>query len=144
MWEYILRGLIGMFLIIVAIQDIKWMKIRLGIVLVALALIGICVPFCSTLSVIDRILGLSLGLGVVILSMATGGKIGVGDGLVLGVSGLALGFWSNMELFAIALAMAALFSIGLIIFRRANRKKAIPFMPFLLLAYILLCVPIWG
>ncbi|TAH73876.1 MAG: hypothetical protein EWM47_02080 [Anaerolineaceae bacterium] len=144
MWEYIIRGLIGLLLIIVTIQDIRWKKIRVGVVLLAAFLICICIPFCSVLSVLDRVLGLSLGLGVMLLSKATGGKIGIGDGMVLGATGMGLGFWSNMELFALALAIAAVFSIGLLVLRKANRKKVIPFMPFLLLAYIFLIIPIWS
>jgi len=88
--------------------------------------------------VIERLLGVISGLGVVLLSKITGGKIGLGDGLVLAVTGMGLGFWGNIELFALALALAAVFSIGLIIIRRANRKKIIPFIPFILLAYMLL------
>lgn len=142
MWDYIIRILIGVLLVMVTIQDIKWKKIRVGIVLIIGICLCICVPFSSMLSVIDRILGLSLGLGLVLLSKATGGRIGVGDGLVLAVTGIGLGFWSNMELFAIALTMAAVFSIGLLVLGRANRKKAIPFMPFLLGAYLFLSIPI--
>lgn len=142
MWEYVIKILIGILLIIVTIQDIKWKKIRVGIVLIAGVLLCICVPFSSVISVLDRIVGLSLGVGVVLLSKATGGKIGVGDGLVLGVTGIGLGFWTNMELFAIALAMAAIFSVGLLVLRRVNRKKAIPFMPFLLIAYLFLSIPV--
>lgn len=138
MLEYIMMILMGLLLVIVTIQDIKWKKIRVGIVLIVGICLCVCIPFSSMLSIIDRMLGLSLGLGVVLLSKATGGKIGVGDGLVLGVTGIGLGFWSNLELFAIALSMAAVFSIGLLVLRRANRKKAIPFMPFLLGAYLFL------
>jgi leader peptidase (prepilin peptidase)/N-methyltransferase len=82
-----------------------------------------------------------LGLGLVLLSKATGGKIGIGDGLVLAVTGMGLGFWTNMELFAIALSLAAVFSIGLLVIRKANRNKAIPFMPFLMGAYLFLSIP---
>lgn len=144
MWEHIIKGLIGLLLIIVTIQDIKWKKIRIGVVLIATTLMCICIPFCHTLSVTDRIFGLTVGLGVVLLSKATRGKIGIGDGLVLGVTGMGLGFWGNMELFALALSLAAVFSIGLIVLRKANRKKAIPFMPFLLMGFLLLSTPIWS
>lgn len=143
MWEYLMRGILGLLLIVVSIQDIKWKKIQVGIVLVASIVLCICVPFCSNLLIIDRILGLLVGLGVVLLSKATRGKIGIGDGMVLGVTGIGLGFWSNMELFALALSMAAVFSIGLIAFRRANRKTAIPFMPFLFVSYMILSIPVW-
>lgn len=144
MWEYIIKGLIGLLLIIVSVQDIKWKRIRIGVVLLAAILLCICIPFCPILSVIDRIFGLSVGLGVVLISKATGGKIGIGDGLVLSVTGMGLGFWGNMELFALGLSLAAVFSIGLIALRKANRKKAIPFMPFLLISYLLLSIPIWS
>lgn len=143
MWEYIIRGLLGLLLIIVSIQDIKLKRIRLGIVFIATIVLCICLPFCSSLSALDRIFGLFIGLGVVLLSKLTGGKIGIGDGIVLGVTGIGLGFWSNMELFALALVMAAVFSIGLIVFRKANRRTAIPFIPFLLLSFMLLSIPVW-
>src|SRR5690554_5930806 len=100
------------------------------------------IPFSTTLSVLDRLLGITPGIGVLILSKLTSGKIGMGDGLILGVTGIELGFWGNMELFALALLFAALFSIVLLILRRADRKKAIPFIPFILLAYIVLMVQI--
>lgn len=144
MFEYVIRGLIGILLVIVAIQDIKWKKIRLWIVILSGLLLCLCIPFCSTLSITDRVCGLVIGLGVILLSKVTRGKIGMGDGLVLGVTGMGLGFWGNMELFALALAIAAFFSIVLIILSRANRKKSIPFMPFLLLSYMFLNIPIWG
>lgn len=143
MFEYIGRGLIGILLIVAAIQDIKWKKIRLWIVMLSGVLLCICIPFCSSLLIVDRVFGMAIGLGVVLLSKATGGKIGMGDGLVLAVTGMGLGFWGNMELFALGLAIASVFSIGLIIFRRVNRKKCIPFMPFLFLSYIFLTIPIW-
>lgn len=144
MGEYIIKGLIGLLLIIVAVQDIRWKKIRIWIVILCGILLGICIPFCPVLSVWNRIGGVFLGIGVVLLSKATGGKIGMGDGLVLVVTGMGLGFWGNIELFALALSIAAVFSIGLLVLRRADRKKAIPFMPFLCLAYIFLSIPIWS
>lgn len=142
MWEYIIKILIGLMLLIATFQDIKWKKIKVSSVIIAGTCLCICVPFSTYLSVTDRLLGLSLGLGLILLSKATGGKIGMGDGLVLAVTGIGLGFWNNIELFAIGLTMAAVFSIGLLLLRKANRKKAIPFMPFLFGAYLLLCIPI--
>lgn len=144
MWEIIIRILMGVLLAVVTVQDIRWKKISVGIVLAAGVLLCICIPFSSGLYVIDRLLGLALGIGLVLLSLATGGKIGIGDGLVLAVTGIGLGFWNNIELFAIALTMAAVFSIGLLVLRKANRKKAIPFMPFLFGAYLIINITISG
>jgi leader peptidase (prepilin peptidase)/N-methyltransferase len=77
---------------------------------------------------------------VIFISRITGGKIGMGDGLLLCVTGLGLGFWGNMELFAYALFAAAAVSVILLILRLADRKKSIPFVPFLLLSYLFLTV----
>lgn len=144
MWEIVVRGLIGIFLIILSIQDIMSKKIKVWMVILCALLLCICVPFCPAISLLDRILGLFLGVGVVALSKITGGKIGVGDGLVLGVTGIGLGFWSNLELFDLALAIAAVFSICLLVLRLADRKKGIPFIPFILLSYLFLWIPIWS
>jgi len=144
MWEYIVRGIIGLFLIATAIQDLVTKKIKVWIVLLGALFIGICIPFCSALTLIDRISGLLPGFMVMMLNKVTKGKIGLGDGLVLCVTGLGLGFWSNMELFALALAMAAAFSAVLLILKFADRKKSIPFIPFIFISYVFLHIPVWA
>ncbi|NLL72778.1 MAG: hypothetical protein GX237_04555 [Clostridiales bacterium] len=144
MGEIILKVLLGVFLIMLAIQDLARKKVKVWLVILGGLLICACIPFCSMISLFNRLLGLTLGLGLIILSKATGGKIGVGDGLVICVTGIGLGFWTNLELFVLALFIAAIFSIGLLAFRLADRKKSIPFLPFLFLSYLMLNVPIWG
>ena len=65
----------------------------------------------------------------------------MGDGLVLSVTGMGLGFWSNLELFALALAFAALFTMVLLVFRLAERKNSIPFLPFMFyLIFVFKCI----
>lgn len=144
MWNYILRGLIGLLLIAAAIQDLFTKKIKVWMVILCALFVCICIPFCKTQSLLDRISGIILGIGVVLLSRITKGKIGFGDGLVLCVTGLGLGFWGNLELFALALAIAAAFSIVLLIFRRVSRKHSIPFIPFLFISYLFLQIPVWA
>lgn len=144
MWEFIVRVLLGLFLMVVAIKDLISKKISLWIVILCIILLSICIPFCKALTLLDKILGISLGLGVLILSKITEGKIGMGDGLVLSVTGMGLGFWSNLELFALALAFAALFSMFLLVFRLAGRKNSIPFLPFMFISYLFLCIPVWS
>jgi len=144
MWEYALRALIGLLLFATAVQDLLTRKIKVWIVMLCALLICICIPFTSSLSLYDRIFGLVLGMGIVLLSRITKGKIGEGDGLVLCVTGLGLGFWCNLELFALALMIAAAFSIVLLILRLAGRKQSIPFIPFLFISYIFLLIPLWS
>lgn len=137
MAELLLKGILGILLLITALQDVRTKKISLWIIVIGAILICVFVPFTHKVSYIDRGVGALVGLGVMITSRATGGKIGMGDGYLLCVTGISLGFWGNMELFATALFAAALVSIVLLAFRLADRKKSIPFIPFLFLAYLI-------
>lgn len=83
-----------------------------------------------------RLGGMSLGLILLCISFITKGQIGVGDGLIVCITGLCLGFSENAMLLVISLFGSAIFSIALLSFRLAGRKKAIPFVPFLLFGYM--------
>jgi len=43
-----------------------------------------------------------------------------------------------MELFGLALMLAAVLSIILLAFRKVDRKKSIPFIPFMFAGYLIL------
>lgn len=135
-----MKVVMGIVLLLCGVQDAFKKKIYLWIILTGFLIVSICIPFCHTVSVPDRIGGFILGAMVILISFATSGKIGLGDGMLLCVTGLGLGFWGNLELFALALFLAAVLSIILLVFRLADRKKSIPFVPFLLLSYLFLIV----
>lgn len=134
--QVFMQGIMGVLLVFSAVQDIIKKKIWLWVIILGAVLIGICIPFNHNVTLLDRLGGLLIGLSVVLLSKVTRGKIGMGDGLILCVTGLGLGFWGNMELLFAALFAAALISIFLLAFRLADRKKSIPFVPFLLLGFV--------
>lgn len=134
----------GLLLLFCGIQDTVKKKVYLWIIILGAFIVIACLPFCYSISIADRMCGLALGLSVVVLSKATGGKIGMGDGMLLCITGLGLGFWSNLELFAIALILAAIVSIFLLMLRLADRKKSIPFIPFLLIGYVTLMLSEYG
>ncbi len=134
----ILKGIIGILLLVSGYYDLRCKKIYLWPILAGILLIGLCIPFCDNLSLLERLGGVITGVAVVGISLLTGGKIGMGDGILLCATGLGLGFWVNLELFAIALTMAAGLSMVLLIFRWADKKKSIPFVPFLFTGYVLL------
>lgn len=135
--DYIIRTCLGIILITTAIQDIRYKRINTWIIISGFVIIVICMPFSVSINLMERSLGLLTGLSLMGISKATGGKIGMGDGMLLCVSGVGLGFWANLELFAIGLFLAAVVSIILLIIKRVNRKYSIPFVPFLLMGYII-------
>lgn len=140
MVDIAMRIILGAMLLACSVQDIRKKKIFLWVIALGALLTGICFPFCSSASFFKTLGGIAVGACVIVISLATGGKIGLGDGMLLCVTGLGLGFWGNLELFALALSMAAVLSIILLIFRLADRKKSIPFVPFLFLGYVFLMV----
>jgi leader peptidase (prepilin peptidase)/N-methyltransferase len=138
MADIMIKTIMGTVLLACGVQDLLKKKIYLWAVGLGAILIIFCLPFCHNNSVLERVGGLAVGIIVIIISFATEGKIGMGDGMLLCITGIGLGFWGNLELFAIALSLAAFLSVILLITRHADRKKAIPFVPFLLFAYVFL------
>ena len=137
MTENIMRWILMLIMLLCAVQDLWKKKIYLWVVVLGAILISICLPFQESYNIVDGLGGVIIGLSVIGISLASRGKIGIGDGILLCVSGLVLGFWRNMEMFAIALSFASIVSIILLIFFKANRHKRIPFIPFLWMGYII-------
>ncbi len=118
------------WLFICSVQDIKEQQINL-------VLIGVGFISLFTLSLIEnqlliweRLGGVGLGIFLILLSKITRGQIGIGDGLILSVTGISLGFYLNSILLIYSLFISAVFSIGIMIIKKANRKSTIPFTPF--------------
>lgn len=76
------------------------------------------------------------GIGL-FLAYATREQIGYGDGWIILFAGLFLGIKVVLILLFVALTAVTVFSIGLLMMRKAKRKTAIPFIPFLLLGAII-------
>jgi leader peptidase (prepilin peptidase)/N-methyltransferase len=140
MAEILIKIILSAILLFCGVQDLLKKKIFLWMIILGTLLTGICIPFCHSISLWNRFGGIMIGIIVIVISLATAGKIGMGDGYLLCVTGMGLGFWGNLELFAIALLLASVVSIFLLIFRMADRKKSIPFIPFLLVGYVFLMI----
>ena len=80
------------------------------------------------------------GLLLLILSVLTKGAVGFGDGLVVLVCGLYVGFLKTIAVIMGAFFLASLAGGVLIIFKKAHRKTALPFLPFLSAMCVLLCI----
>lgn len=138
MAEICLKLIIGTTLLTCGVQDIIKKKVYLWILAAGGLITATCIPFCNDVSLLSRISGAAVGVCVILLSYITGGKIGLGDGIILCITGLGLGFWGNMELFCLALTLAAGLSIILLALRKANRKMSIPFIPFMFTGYLIM------
>ena len=119
-------------------EDIKQKKLTILYIM----MFGICgmflhllVPVCSIYSIIW---GMLLGLALILVSMLTRGSVGLGDGILLAVTGVYLGGYKNLQLFMIGLLLAAFWSLVLVVVKKKNGKEEIAFVPFLLVSYLIM------
>lgn len=137
--EGISKIVFTIFLFYSAFQDGRSKTISIWL-LTAAGAAGILIALASGQGVGDRLLSCLIGLLMVGLSRLTEGAIGEGDGWFFTVSGLFLGAIANLKLLVYGVFLSGFVSMGIYIFFRLKgsdaRKVTIPFLPFLLPAWI--------
>lgn len=128
----------AVILLVLSLFDIKKKEIPLwgtGILLIP-AVCAVVMAGKGNTNLIILLSGIAVGIFVIITAAVTNGKIGIGDGLVLCVLGLALGFIKTCILFLSALFLAAFFSGIMLLFKKCGLKSTVPFLPFLFISYL--------
>lgn len=134
--QWILIGMLGLY----AGEDIRKRHISVPL-LILFGLIGTGLQIWrGDSSAVDVLLGVTVGGVLVLLGFLTRESIGLGDGYLFVVTGIFLGGAANVELLFISLLYAALFSLGVLIFRKGKRNQEIPFIPFVFLGYLTIIV----
>ena len=130
--ETVLLGVLGM----AAYKDWKEQRVYLQMLFVA-GIAGLILHLLYEEHTLVDLLG-GVGVGVVILLISWGGGecIGLGDGMLLMVSGLFLGFWDNLRLLMTALLLVGGVALFLLVIKKKKRSYRVPFLPFLLAAYL--------
>lgn len=125
-------GMLG----IEALEDFKKHKIAVWLICV----FGICGAICHILyqkgEYQSLIGGVAIGLGMILVSVATQGKVGLGDGMVLFVTGIFLGFQKNLILFVLSQILASCYALFLLVVRKKDRNHEFAYLPFLLISYV--------
>ena len=131
--RYILTGIT---LFICTISDIKCRRVYLS-VLIGSALAGVILEI--VLRDLDITLiagGEAVGLIILVLSIASGEKIGMGDAIVVVICGLCLGFWPASSILALSVFAAGIAGLLAMTIFKKPRDYGLPFMPFMLGAFI--------
>lgn len=125
-------------LAVAAYKDYKEQKVYVyGMILAGI--VGILLHiFYQAPSLQDMLAGAAVGMTVLLIACVTRESIGLGDGIALSVSGIFLGFWQNLQLFLIALFLAGISALFLLIIKKKGRGYRIPFLPYMVLAYLIL------
>ena len=121
-----------------SIQDIKEKEVSLwklkiyGFLSLAVCLWDILTIEKDTFSLIEKsLLGLIPGLFLLFIAKVTKEAIGYGDGLILLIIGISLGFWESLGV--LFTGLLGVFLTSVLFFFCCGRKKGfrIPFIPFL-------------
>jgi len=127
----------GILLMCSTVTDIKRREISGFMMGIFLLLGSLCLFFGTELSFGEILGGVGLGLFMVLISLATGGELGLGDGILICVTGMFLGFKNNLMLLLGGLLLSAIFSM-ILVACGSGLKKEYPFVPFLLASYLLI------
>lgn len=134
MQKMLVLGLLGLC----SLEDVKYRRLTV-IYILMFGIVGVILhmfaPVCSIYSILW---GMLLGIVLILISVVTRGSLGMGDGILLVVTGVYLGGYGNLQLFLYGLLLSALCSLGLLLLKRKKRKDEIAFVPFLLLSYFFL------
>ncbi len=129
-------GVMGVYLVAAAFSDIRTRHLHrwflaLGVIPAILLRVGM-----GSISLPDTIGGIAVGCFFLAVSIFSGGRLGKADGVLLLYLGAALGFSCAAGLALLAFFFSALVMAFLLLRKRVGLKSSIPFIPFLLAAYI--------
>ena len=114
-----------------AFDDLRTKQVRLMEIII-FGVIGILINVFSPSQSLPSIVGgVAVGLILVLISYLSKEKVGMGDALIVTVSGLYLGFVNTIVLLWLSSLLTAVYCI----FRK---KKEAPFVPFLTFAYVIM------
>lgn len=132
MQKFMVLGLLGLC----TWEDLKRKELTL-IYILLFGICGVCLHlFYPECSIYSMLWGMLPGAAMMIVSCMTHGKAGMGDGILLVVTGVYLGGMGNLKLLFTGLVLAALWSLWLLVSGKKKRKDRIAFVPFLLLSYL--------
>lgn len=84
----------------------------------------------------ELLLGLVPGFAILIFSVLSRGSIGQGDGMILMVVGICLGAAATMRIIVYAVFVSAVCALFLYFGKKKDRDYEMPFVPFLLAAFL--------
>lgn len=120
--------------------DIREKKIpMLPVCLSAVLSVGFSVHR-NSFDIASLLMGLLMGVLLCGFSLLSKGGIGLGDGLLAGACGVCIGFYETLGLFFGGFFLAGITGFLLVLVGKKSMKEELPLVPFLYVAYSILCV----
>lgn len=120
-------------LTVAAIIDVRERRIPDKLVMTGAAAGLVFSLFDLSGGILNRLMGgVTAGLVLFFIYYITKGGIGLGDVKLFGCAGIYLGIGNTVSAMLIAAVLSGLFSLILICINRDNKKRELPFAPFIL------------
>ena len=120
--------------------DWKTKKVYLPMI-IAIAGAGMIIHiFMQDMTIMDIFVGVLPGIILLFLGYVTKESIGYGDGCIFIMTGVYLGGWKNLMLLGISSVFAGMYAIAILLMRKGSRKDSFAYVPFVLLAYVVLII----
>lgn len=122
------------FLCICSVFDIRKKELPL-LILIAGILAALGIEMWCIWKGLETVAGIAEsllpGVFLLLLSFCTREKVGYGDGLLLIILGLFLGFYRCFLVLCFGLIFSSVFALILLLFCRAGKNSRLPLVPFL-------------
>lgn len=130
------KFMILVLLLVAAYQDIKDMSISRTLVFFGMAF-SIIFRFLTKPQLFDILIDVVISLVFILFSYISRELLGYGDSLIFTILFLALSFRNGVRILITGLIINACFVGGLWIFGKKRLKDSVPFLPSMLIAYII-------
>lgn len=127
-------------LLLCGIKDMRKKEISLSVAALGLLFGTALLFFDSDMAFYDVFLACLPGVCVMVLSLLSDGKIGFGDGILVLMGGFYFPLYHILQWLFFSFVAAALFGGAMIVLKKAGRKTELPFVPFLFLIAVVLCI----
>lgn len=128
--------LLFIFLLISTYLDVKIKKINIYLCILWGVLGTVINLMLVNKGIRFYLFGLAIGILILIFSFCTKEAIGKGDAAVFIVIGTYAGLTRTFVIFIISLILVLLIGSSLLLLKKVNKKTRLPFLPFILLAFI--------
>jgi len=134
--ESLLKVFILIYLTYQTYKDIRQKSVSLNSIIIFSSVGAIINVAITNISLFDMFLGIAVGLGVILLGKLMKDGIGAGDGAVLSSVGILIGGKMCLLVFIMAITISAAVAIVLLVFKKVKMKQELPFIPYILCAYL--------
>lgn len=129
------------WLLLLSWQDIKKKEVSIWILFLGIGIvmlsIGYGIKMEDGISIwISKGVGTFMGVVLILLSKVSKEQIGMGDAIVITMTGAVFGFWNNLCLLFYSLILSAVYAVVLLLMKKIHKRQRIAFLPFVVFGTI--------